>query len=62
MQTVPGVDASRDPEDRVLTNWATDWNREIDGAQVKLDELASAYADGSISMREWLVARAPIRP
>lgn len=39
----------------------TDWERQIDGAQTKLDELAGAYAGGAISMREWLVAREPIQ-
>jgi hypothetical protein len=40
---------------------ATDWDRQIDGAQTKLEELASAYAGGAIGMREWLVAREPIQ-
>ncbi len=40
---------------------ATDWDRQIDGAETKLDELAGAYADGAIGMREWLVAREPIQ-
>lgn len=40
---------------------ATDWERQIDGAQTKLDELAGAYAGGAISMREWLLAREPIQ-
>ncbi len=39
----------------------TDWDRQVDGAQTKLDELASAYAGGTISMREWLLAREPIQ-
>ncbi len=38
----------------------TDWDRQIDEAQAKLDELAAAYARGTISMREWLLAREPI--
>jgi hypothetical protein len=39
----------------------TDWDRQVDGAQTKLDELAGAYADSAISLREWLVAREPIQ-
>ncbi|MGN6169713.1 MAG: recombinase family protein [Solirubrobacteraceae bacterium] len=39
----------------------TDWDRQIDGAQTKLDELAGAYAGGAISLREWLVAREPLQ-
>lgn len=38
-----------------------DWERQIDGAQTKLDELAGAYAGGAISLREWLLARGPIQ-
>ncbi len=40
---------------------ATDWDGQADGAQAKLDELASAYAGGAISLREWLIAREPIQ-
>ncbi len=39
----------------------TDWDRQSDGAQARLDELAGAYAGGAISMREWLLAREPIQ-
>lgn len=40
---------------------ATNWDRQIDGAQSKLDELAGVYAGGGITMREWLLAREPVQ-
>lgn len=37
-----------------------DLQAEVDRTQVELDELASAYGERAISLREWLIARAPI--
>lgn len=34
--------------------------RRADNATLRLDELASAYAEGKITMREWLTAREPL--
>jgi hypothetical protein len=39
---------------------AADLQAEVDRTQVELDELASAYGERAISLREWLIARAPI--
>ncbi|MEC4613173.1 recombinase family protein [Tsukamurella tyrosinosolvens] len=34
--------------------------RSVDAAQARLDELATLYADGAITAREWMTARTPI--
>lgn len=38
----------------------SEWQREIERTQAKLDELAALWADGEISRSEWLTARGPI--
>ena len=35
--------------------------QELEDVNARLDELATAYADGSISMREWMTAREPLQ-
>jgi DNA invertase Pin-like site-specific DNA recombinase len=45
--------AAADPE-------GSEWQREIERTQEKLDELAALWADGEITRSEWLTARGPI--
>jgi site-specific DNA recombinase len=39
---------------------AEEWQAEVERAQEKLDELAELWAEGEITRREWVKARAPI--
>ena len=40
---------------------AGEWQDRADTVEAKLEELATVYAHGSITMREWLAAREPLQ-